>query len=541
VSFRLRILPDTGQNDRRQYLQGLALVTAVSLFCHTFSGKISEENLTLLYVVSVMLAALYLGEGPTLLVALASFIMLVFGILDPKLEISEFNILSADSSWRSIDSQNIGSLAIFLFVGYLVSNLSNRLRGQARLAQTEENNARHLLHVSQQLSQVSDVKELVEVVKIALEQAYPLDCYLYLHDSEMRRKKLNPKDLTQELPTALKSGILLAPDELVALEACLRLGRPTGALTDLHSFISATFYPIKTPRQVLAVVRLSPFPGKTVRLTEGPERNQSSKLHFESLCNQAALAIEQLESAEQTRQAELLAETERLQSTILNSISHDLQTPLASISGSLQLLLNREQTVDEETELTLLQLASDQTSRLRRLVSNLLQITRLEGGGLRLNFAPLDPGEVFDLLKQNAPEVFRNRLSFSASDRYLEFEVDGVLWLSVLMNLLENAAKYSPADQNIDLSIERISEPAEASHIQFRVSDRGAGVPDDCKQKIFERFYRLDTHAQAVGSGLGLYITKAIVEAHSGRLWVEDRPEGGSIFVAQVPQYQKAH
>ncbi len=541
MSLKFRILPDDGQNARRQYLQGLALVTAVSVFCHTFSGKISEENLILLYVVSVMLAALYLGEGPTLMVSLASFFMLVFGILDPRLEVSEFNILSADSNWHSFDSQNVGSLAIFLFVGYLVSNLSNRLRGQAQLAQQEENNARHLLELSQQLSQVQDVKSLVEVVKKNLTEAYPLDCYVYLHDWEMRRKKLSPGDLTQELPSSLKSGILLAPDELVALEAALRLGRPTGALTDLHSFLTATFYPVKTPRQVVAVIRLSAFPGKTVRLTEGPERNQSSKLHFESLCNQAALAIEQLESAEQTRQAELSAETERLQSTILNSISHDLQTPLASISGSLQLLLNREQPVDEQTEITLLQLASDQTSRLRRLVSNLLQITRLEGGGLRLNFGPLDPGEVFDLLRQNAPEVFRNRLVFEASDRYLEFEVDGVLWISVLMNLLENAAKYSPANQPIELSIEQISEPAEISHIQFRVSDRGAGVPDDCKQKIFERFYRLDSHAQAVGSGLGLYITKAIVEAHSGRLWVEDRPEGGSIFIAQVPQYQKAH
>lgn len=553
----LQILPDFRENVRRQYLLGLVLVTAVTLFCHQFSGLISQENLMLLYLVSVILAALYLGQGPTLMVAVTSFVMLVFGILDPQLAIFDGDVLDLDWSSRHFDGQFVGSLLIFLFVGSLVSGLASHLRRQALIAQQEERNVRSLLKLSQDLSLADNTTQIIRVLSDNLREVFSLDCYVCVQQGAKLESGGATSKLSKiQLPKELQSGALFSAEERVALETVLRAGQAVGAFTKTYTFLNATFYPIKTARQVLGVIRISPLPGHAAaELQEGPERNDQSRLYFESLCNQAALAIEQLQSMEQTRLAELRAETERLQSSILNSISHDLQTPLASISGSLQLLMNQTSVVDAQTQQSLLQLAADQTQRLRRLVSNLLQITRLEGGGLRLNIAVMDAGEILDVVRQTAPDLFRSRLRLEASDPYLEFEVDGVLWMSVLMNLLENAAKYSPSNCPVELHIELsqrswpgapvVTGSGEGTttdlplFVEFAVMDRGAGVPDELKDKIFERFFRMDAHQQAVGSGLGLYITRAIVEAHGGRLWVEDRPEGGSIFIAQVPQHAR--
>lgn len=511
--FKLSLVPNPEANRRHQYIQGLTLTAVVSAFCHTFSSSIAQENLVLLFLVSVILAALYLGEGPTLVVVLASFSMLEFGILDPTLD------------WMHYDEQYLTSLGIFLFVGYVVSHLANRLRRQANEAKQGEAHTRALYNLSIDLAKKGDIREIAETFQRHLSSAYKLDVHVYLKTSD------------EAVPDPTRSGSLVyvAPDERAALQKSLADGCTTGKGSEHSGYLSATFHPLITARGVLGSVRLGPLETRSgAVLSSDPERDEASRLLFQSFCNQAALALEQVLVSEQARQAEIVAQTERLQSALLNSISHDLQTPLASISGSLQLLTHREKLPDFETQQTLLNLAADQTQRLRRLVTNLLEITRLEGGGLRLNQQTMDADELLDLITNQAPQAWKDRLIIHAPKEYLEFSVDGVLLLSVLLNLLENAAKYSPAEHPIE--IEAIPGPEGARPtVQFRVLDRGAGVPADCKEKVFDRFFRMESHLRAVGSGLGLYVSKGIVEAHGGQLWVEDRPGGGSIFIAQLP------
>jgi two-component system sensor histidine kinase KdpD len=488
----------------------------MSAFCHTFSSAIDQYNLILIYLVSVILAALYLGEGPTLLVVLVSFSMLDFGILNPTLD------------WGHYDEQYITLLGIFLFVAFIISNLANRLRRQAQQAKQEESHTRALYELSKELAQKDDTKDITESFQRHLGRAYDLDVHVYLKTDSGIKESASGRIKGR----AETIASYIAPEERVALEQSLREGCPTGRGSAIHPYLNASFYPLVTARGVIGVVRLASRPG-TSRPDEAvnPERDDASRLLFQSFCNQVALALEQVVVSEQARRAEIRAETERLQSALLNSISHDLQTPLASISGSLQLLTNREKLPDENTQQTLLNLAADQTQRLRRLVTNLLQITRIEGGGLRLNLQTMDADELLDLILNQAPQAWKDRVVIHAPPEYLEFNVDGVLLLSVLLNLLENAAKYSPSDQPIEIEAVKGKEET----VQFRVLDRGAGVPPDFKEKVFERFFRMETHLRAVGSGLGLYVSKGIIEAHGGELWVEDRPGGGSIFVVQLP------
>ena len=524
LGLKLRLAPGPEANRRRQYLQGLTLVTVVSAFCHTFSSSIEENNLILLYLVSVILAGLYLGEGPTLLVVLVSFSMLDFGVLNPTLD------------WGHYDEQYLALLAIFMFVAFIISNLSNRLRRQARQATQGESHARALYELSKELARQGDTSDITESFQRHLGQAYDLDVHVYLKPGERDIAGLShPDSMAWESTTpsgAITSDI--PTEERAALEKSLSEGCPTGRGSPYQPSLMASFYPLVTARGVIGTVRLASRPGSLPQVS-AVESDEAPRLLFQSFCNQVALALEQVVISEQARQAQIQAETERLQSALLNSISHDLQTPLASISGSLQLLTNREKLPDEETQQTLLSLAADQTQRLRRLVTNLLQITRLEGGGLRLNLQVMDADEVLDLILNQSPQAWKDRVVIHPPSEYLEFSVDGVLLLSVLLNLLENAAKYSSSEQPIE--IEAVRGAGESVH--FRVLDRGSGVPADFKERIFERFFRMENHVRAVGSGLGLYISKGIIEAHRGRLWVEDRPGGGSIFIAQVSAEDK--
>jgi two-component system sensor histidine kinase KdpD len=257
---------------------------------------------------------------------------------------------------------------------------------------------------------------------------------------------------------------------------------------------------------------------------------------LESFASQAALAIEHTRLAEQAKEAQLLQATERLQTALLNSISHDLRTPLVSVIGALSSLAEGEPVMDSEIRRSLIENALEEAERMNHLVGNLLNMTRLEAGAMQIS---RQPGDLQDLVG-TALETLDDRLGdrkvvVDVPDNLPLVSMDFVLMVQVLVNLVDNSIKYSSQDTTIDIQARLSGE-----EIQVRICDRGMGIPLGDLEHIFDKFYRVQRPENITGTGLGLSICNGIIEAHGGRIWAENRPGGGTIFCFTLPIQEKA-
>jgi two-component system sensor histidine kinase KdpD len=252
---------------------------------------------------------------------------------------------------------------------------------------------------------------------------------------------------------------------------------------------------------------------------------------MEAFASQASLAIERAQLAEAARQTQVLQATEKLQTALLNSISHDLRTPLVSITGALSSLQDQAAQLSEADRLSLVDNARGEAERLNRLVGNLLDMTRLEAGALTLR---LEPGDVQDLIGTSLEQV-DDRLSGRAVTLEVPADLplvpmDFALMTRVLVNLLDNALKYSPAGSPLEVKA-RVSEGG----LEIQVADRGLGIPPEDLVHVFDKFYRVQRPENVSGTGLGLSISKGIVEAHRGTIRAEKRDGGGTCLIVTLP------
>jgi len=231
------------------------------------------------------------------------------------------------------------------------------------------------------------------------------------------------------------------------------------------------------------------------------------------------------------RHAQLEAETNQLRAAMFSSVTHDLRTPLASIMAGVTSLLDESAVHDRSQEHELLLTIREETDRLNRLVGNIMDLAKVRAGALIPSREPTAIDEivvaVLQRLRSNlAPFTVRADLQADLPDAM----VDPVQIDQVLTNLLENAARYAPTGSEIEVKVLDAGDV-----IRVRVSDQGAGIPAEEREKVFEAFYRGQVSPERPGSGLGLAIVHAIVLAHGGRVWIEEAPVGGTAVVFDVP------
>lgn len=242
----------------------------------------------------------------------------------------------------------------------------------------------------------------------------------------------------------------------------------------------------------------------------------------------STLAVRVREQAEAAAQARLAAESERLRNTLLSSVSHDLRTPLAAITGAASTLL-RDRGLDEDTRRDLLETVTEESHRLDQLVTNLLDMTRLESGPLALHreWHPLE--EVVGSALARLESRFAGwRVETALAPDLPLVPMDAVLVEQVLVNLLENAAEYAAPARAV-----RIAAGLSDGALMVEVADEGPGLPPGTEGQVFEKFYRGPSRRR--GFGLGLAICRAIVTAHGGRIWAETRRPHGSLFRFTLP------
>jgi two-component system sensor histidine kinase KdpD len=269
---------------------------------------------------------------------------------------------------------------------------------------------------------------------------------------------------------------------------------------------------------------------------DGRAIETTEQLHqLETLANQTALAVERARLAEETQATEIRMETERLRSSLLSSVSHDLRTPLTTITGAASTLIDDGPRLDPGTRAELLESIREEAERLNRLVQNLLEMTRLESGALRL-------GKEWHAIEEVIGSALA-RMSKQLADRPVTIRVppdlplvamDAVLIGQVMVNLLDNAVKHTPPRSPL-----LVAATATDTAVIVEVADHGPGLPRGEEDRVFEKFYRGDV-AGARGAGLGLAICQGIVKAHGGRIWAHNLPEGGVAVFFSLPLTEAA-
>ncbi|GAC1565143.1 MAG: hypothetical protein NVS3B14_01940 [Ktedonobacteraceae bacterium] len=298
--------------------------------------------------------------------------------------------------------------------------------------------------------------------------------------------------------------------------------------------------PLKLGQRVVGVLRLSMEDDPRLIDVErnlGVERERAhpGSAFFWSFVDQAASVIDRERLRRESLQVEVLQRTDALRAALLSSVSHDLRTPLSSIKAAASSLLQEDVQWDEEARRSFALAIVREADRLNRLVANLLDMSRIEGGALKpeKEWYPLDE-LIHDVLGRMQPVLQGRLIQTDIPDDLPPVELDYLQIDQALTNLLENAVRYAPSGSPIDISVQLCEDSVLVS-----VADRGPGIPLADVERVFDKFYRvLNTETRATrstGSGLGLAVSRGLVEAHGGRIWVENRQGGGAIFRFTLP------
>jgi two-component system sensor histidine kinase KdpD len=301
-------------------------------------------------------------------------------------------------------------------------------------------------------------------------------------------------------------------------------GREAGVSTHTLPGASGLYLPLKTAERNLGVLGI--FAKDRDRFDDPGERRL-----LDAFATQMAAALERARLAEEAQRVRVESERERLRSALLSSVSHDLRTPLAAIEGAATTLLDRQASLDDAVRRDLLDTIREEAERLNRRVRNLLDMTRLDAGAVAVSkeWQPLEE-VVGAALTQLEDRLAGREVRTQLGDRLQLVPLDAVLIEQVLVNLLENALKYSAGQGPLE-----IRASAGEREVVVEVADHGPGLPPGEEERIFERFHRAAGHGGPGGVGLGLAICRAIVAAHGGRIWAENRSGGGAAFKFTLP------
>jgi two-component system sensor histidine kinase KdpD len=255
-----------------------------------------------------------------------------------------------------------------------------------------------------------------------------------------------------------------------------------------------------------------------------------------TIADRLAVALEQERLRDEANQAEVLRRTDELRTALLSSVSHDLRTPLAAIKASGESLLQEEVDWSREDRAAFADTIVRESDRLNRLVGNLLDMSRIEGGALRPHRDWYDLGElVREVVARLHRSLAGRDVSPDIDDGLPPISLDYLMIDQVVTNLLENAVKYTPAETPIDVHVTPVGD-----RIRVAIADHGPGIPESKRRAVFDKFSRLERRGQIQGSGLGLAVSKGLVEGHGGRIWVEETPGGGATFLFELPLHEGA-
>jgi two-component system sensor histidine kinase KdpD len=486
---------------RAGYAAAAAIVASATGLSGVAFGRSNLTDIVMVYLLGVVVASLRLGYGPSLFAAVLSVLAFDFFFIPPYF------------SFSVSDLRHVVTFAVMLLVAVVISDLTRRVRNQAVAARARERHTAALYDLSRQLAGTIENPGLVEGAARHIARLFEGEVAIFAPDE--------PGELRILCRTA--ETIDLDPKEMGVAQWVWSNGREAGLTTNTLPGAKGLYLPLVTSRGRLGVLSL--VPKDRGRLDDAGERRL-----LDAFVAQTAVAVERARLAEETQRIRLESERERLRSALLSSVSHDLRTPLAAIEGAATTLLDEETSLGSSVRHDLLETIREEAERLNRRVRNLLDMTRLQAGAVNLNkeWQPLE--EAVGAALTHMEERLRGREVHTDLPEGLPLvPLDTVLVEQVLVNLLENAIKYSGADGQLEIRAQ-----AAPGEVLVEVADRGPGIPPGEEGRIFEPFRRASGERRP-GVGLGLAICRAIIQAHGGKIWAENRPGGGASFKFTLP------
>lgn len=482
---------------------GFAFLTVA--FCTAVAAalfrRLDAANLIMVYLIGVVVMAATWGRSASILTSVLSVAAFDFFFVNPYL------------SFSVSDTQYLVTFAAMLLLGVLISDLTARIQSQVQAARKREREITALYNLDRELSGTQGLQALLETAVKEISAIMSKKAAIFLANEDR-----------QLYAAAGATPLFTEAHELAVAQWAFANGQSAGRGTDTLPGARARYVPLRASRATIGVLGLE--------LSQDPLAQDPDWLRFqETVCNQAALAIEREQLAKQAHHAQLQMEAERMRNALLSSVSHDLRTPLTVIAGSADSLMNHAETIPPDIQMELLQTIHDEAEHMEHQVRNLLEMSRLQSGALVIH---QDWHFLNDIVGSAVNRMERWLLDYPLTIQLPAdlpmLYVDEVLLEQVLINLLENAVKYTKPGTHLEISA-RLKDQT----CLVEVADGGRGLSPGSEQRIFERFSQEGPDFKHKGVGLGLAICRGIIQAHQGEIWACNREGGGAVFAFTLP------
>jgi two-component system sensor histidine kinase KdpD len=480
---------------KREWLLSTAAVAACTVIAMLLSPYFERLDIAMLYVLGVVFAASRTSKWPSLFAALLSVAAFDFFFITPYY------------TFAVSDVRYFITFAVMFIVSFVISRLTLRVRQQAEAARLREHRTAALYNLSRDLVRERGAKRLSEIARKHIGEVFDSQVAVLLPDEQNR------------LAAADNGPAAFAPDqqEMSVAQWVFEHRQPAGLGSDTLPGAKALYLPLIASAGVIGVVGLLP--------NDAAARFEPEQFHYlEAFANQTAIAIERSFLGEAAQRALLKAETESLRNTLLSSISHDLRTPLSAITGAASTLLQRDVMLDTNSRIDLVATIHEEAEHLNRIIKNVLDMTRLESGAIKINKEWQSLEEIVGVVLDRLGDRLNDHpVTVKLPGNLPLIPFDGLLIEQVLVNLFDNAIKYTPKGTPLELSA------SESFYtVTVELADRGPGISPGEEERIFEKFVR--GRGSAGGVGLGLAICRTIINAHGGKIWAENREGGGAVF-----------
>jgi two-component system, OmpR family, sensor histidine kinase KdpD len=535
-----------GQRGKRYVLDALlALVLPTIVTYIIFIARLypAVPNISFLYLLIVLGLATIRGLYAAVVASVVAFLTFDFFLVPPFYTLT----VGKYEEWLA--------LFIFLVTSIITGELASALRQRAEVATQREKETRALYDLVNATTNEPQLASQLHTIAQAIVSNFSAegvrDCSILLPDIHGTGKLDMLADAQQDA-----TQLQLSVDEMRTAESVMMEGSIVSFFVDADNNLpyrfrriinekplksgSIRFVPLHQNHRVVGVVRLVMMDGLQRFPIERAQINTSTDINhraafFWIFLDQAAAMIERARLHSEAVQIELLRRTDALRASLLSSVSHDLRTPLASIKAAASSLLQNDIEWDEEAKNSFAQAIEREADRLNRLVGNILDMSRIEGGALKAEkeLYPLD-ALLHDVLGHMQAVLQGREVKLDIPDNLPPVPLDYLQIDQVVTNLLENAIRYTAPPSPIEITVQVVDD-----HIMVTIGDHGPGIPPYDLERIFDKFYRVSgakrKATSVMGTGLGLAVCRGLVEAHGGRIWAENRAGGGALFRFTLP------
>ena len=489
-------------------LKCIAILLVSSLIGTIFENLgFAEANIITVFVLGVLVTSVVTKHQ-------------IYSLISSIVSVLVFNFLCTEPKFtlQAYDQGYPVTFLIMFLAAFLTGSLAIRLKNQAKQAARAAYRTKVLFDTNQLLQQSKDRNEIVSVISNQLLKLLGKDIVFYLADKE----KLEEPHIFSATNESLE--MCTSDNEKAVAGWVFKNNKRAGATTETLSSAKCLYFAVRVNNTVYGVVGIV--------MGEKPLDPFENSILL-SILGECALALENEKNAREKEEAAVLAKNEQLRANLLRAISHDLRTPLTSISGNASNLLSNGESFDMDTKKQLYTDIYDDSMWLIGLVENLLAVTRIEEGRLNLNISEnLIDDVITEALHHINRKSVEHHITVENEDELLLAKMDAKLIVQVIINLVDNAIKYTPKNSNIRISTEKHGDMAVVS-----VADDGDGIPDEMKPRVFDMFYSgankiVDSRRSL---GLGLSLCKSIINAHGGEIKVSDNQPHGTVFTFTLP------